>query len=95
MSEVKLIDGYAMARRIASDGVKNGDTTIMTLAGFACSYVNDEPEAVVRCMDCKHGRRSEYLQKDGGHILCKLHPIGGNCFETHPCHWYCADGEKA
>lgn len=82
----KIIDGYALARAILEAGREAHDSMTMMVAGFVSGFIDDEPEAVVMCKNCKYAKQSEVFRED-----FKECTLTGKIERNN---WFCADGEK-
>lgn len=62
--------------------------------GGARKLIEEAPEAIVRCKDCKHG--SLYCTEDvcGETLIECNRPDIGDAIEIHGWKWFCADGER-
>ena len=62
--------------------------------GGARKLIEDAPEALVRCKECKHG--SLYCTEDvcGETLIECNRPELGDVIEIHGWNWFCADGER-
>lgn len=72
---MKLIDADALRQAILSTMPERSEVLLI---------VDNQPDAVVRCKDCKQGEQSVLPNR---HLWCRIHE-----FYREP-DWYCADGE--
>jgi len=84
MSDKKIIDGYALEKAILDAGRSSSNPMLMTLTGFVTKFVNDAPEAIVRCKDCRF--HDDEGERDSV-------PQWLPCAEIKTADdWFCADG---
>lgn len=81
----KLIDADALIARLRKSAESNPGTIASALCELVCGDIELEPEAIVRCKDCKH-RDPEDKKCDCGHDILWQLPRDND--------WFCADAER-
>lgn len=72
---------------IDSERLKQAILTIMPERSEVLLIVDNQPEVIVRCKDCKHQDPDRFDDGEGNYVCRKGHG-------WKPDNWFCADGER-
>ena len=80
--------GEVGMRLIDADALKRAIATMMPSRVEVNFVVDNQPDAIVRCKDCKHGEKVPTFKYYPNVTWCNKY------LTSHNDNWFCADGER-